>query len=182
MRWTLTDVVPLLVDARAVLTHIGILTFVDVCAVTTSLVQMISLITDATEHAKYVLTLAVNTQVTEHVTLINVYTGLFVVRVRMHETHLTVTLEGPWVIEALAILTQGWVLCTLINILTEETISTETSITHTLERSISVDALGIAVTTSIVGETFVHITTYLSVTCKVSIKFAVFTTRKHLTE
>lgn len=42
------------------------------CAVSTSDVQLVSLVTDTAEHAKDVLTLAVHTQIREHVAFIDV--------------------------------------------------------------------------------------------------------------
>lgn len=127
---------------------------------------MVAIITDATEHTKNIFALSINTKITEHITFIDVNTSLLFVWVWMHETHLTVTLEGPRVIKALAIFTTCRVLRTLINILTEETITPEPGITHTLERPVSVDALSVTITTSIVGEALIDITTHLAITCQ----------------
>ena len=94
---TLALIGSLHVDTRSILAHIGVVTLVNVGTVASRFIKMVALVTDATEHTKDVLTQAIHTQVTEHVALIYINTlpliVWFIVWVRMHEAHLTVTAE-----------------------------------------------------------------------------------------
>ena len=72
MGWTLTDVSSLRIDAVAVLAGLRVFTFVDVGTVTARLVQLESLVADATEHAVDILALTENAQVAEHQALVDV--------------------------------------------------------------------------------------------------------------
>lgn len=156
---TLALVESLLVDTCSVLAHGWVVTLVNIGAITSRFIKVVASVTDTTKHSKNVLTLAIHTEVVEHVTLVYINTLLFIVGVWVHEAHLTVTLEGPRVVQALAILAQGWVLRALIYVLTEGSVAPEPDITHTLEGSVSVDALSVAVTATVVGETLIDVPT-----------------------
>lgn len=163
---TLALVDSLLVDTRSVLAHVWIVTLVNVGAITSRRIKVVASVTDTTKHSKDVLTLAIHTEVVEHLTLVYINTVQFIGGVWVHEAHLTVTLEGPWVVQAMAILTQGWVLRALIYVLTEGAVAPEPDITHTLEGAVSVDALSVAVTATVVGETLVDIPTSFPISCE----------------
>lgn len=97
VRRTLALIGSLHVDARSILAHIRVVALIYVGTVASRFVKMVAFVTDATEHTKDVFTLAIHTQVTEHVALIYINTCLLIVWlivwVRMHEAHLTVTAE-----------------------------------------------------------------------------------------
>lgn len=155
-----------MVDTCSVLAHIWVLALINVSAITSRLIKVVASVTNTTKHSKDVLTVAIHTEVVEHVTLIYINTPLLIVGVWVHEAHLTLTPEGPWLIQALAILAKSWVLRALINVLTEEAVAPEPNITNTLEGAISVDALSIAVTSTIVGETLIDIPTSFPISWK----------------
>lgn len=97
---------------------------------------------------------------------------LFVTFIRMHETHFAFATERSWVVETLAVLAQTRIVGTLVDILTNVSISAESSVTDALrmkvdewcnsikfshklynhlERSFCVDTLSVLIATTVVG-------------------------------
>lgn len=156
--WTFADVGALLVNTSTKLADIRLITLVNVRAVTASVVQMVAVIADTSEHAKYIFALAVHAEVAKHVALVDIDACLLVVNVRVHETHLAIALEGAWEVETLPIFTERGILRAFVDVFAEVAISPESSVTDALEGAVSVDALGVLVTAAVVGETLVDIT------------------------
>lgn len=88
-------------------------TLIDVSTVASAAVQLITVVTHATEHSRKVLAGSEHTDVLE-VTLVDVLAGLAVLG--GGEAHLALTAVPSWSIETLAILTQVHVVRTLIHI------------------------------------------------------------------
>lgn len=68
----------------------------------------------------------------------------------MHKPHFTLASERARVIQALAVIAKGRVIRTLVNIATRISVTPKSGITDTLERTLSVDALGVLVAATVV--------------------------------
>lgn len=99
------------VDTQAIDAVHGVGTLVNICAVAATAVQLITLVTDAAEHPRQVLTAPGHTEVPEN-TLIHILAGTLV----LHgvEAHLTFTAVPTRGIETLPVFTKVHVLRTLI--------------------------------------------------------------------
>ena len=100
MRWTFACVRSLRVDADAVLAGLRVLALVHVRAVAAGLVEGVASVAGAAEDPVQVLADAVEADVVEQGTLINIDATLSVRRVRVHVTHLAFagerSLEIKW--------------------------------------------------------------------------------------
>jgi len=137
MRWTSADVFALRVDAGAILAGLWALTFVYISAVATGTIELVALVTFTTEHAKDVLAATKDTEITEHLTLVDVYASLLITLVRVHEAHLALATISTRIIQAVTIFTEGAILCALIDVLAVVAVASKTSITHALQNSFS---------------------------------------------
>lgn len=88
-------------------------TLIDVSAVSSTPIKLITIITDTAEHPWQILTCPKHTDVLE-ITLINILAGLVVLC--RGEAHLTLTAVSAWSIQALTVLTQVHIVCTLIHV------------------------------------------------------------------
>lgn len=157
MRWTLTHVTALRIDAIAVLTRLRILAFVDIRAVASRFVQLESLVADAAEHAVNILAFTKDAQIAEHLTLVDVDARLLVAFVRVHESHFALAAERARIIEALTVLAKCRVVGAFVNVLADVTVAAETRVANAFERSFGVDALGVLIATAVIGETLVNV-------------------------
>lgn len=110
---------------------------------------------DAAKHAENVFALTENADVVEHCTLVNVDACSLVVLRR--ESHCALAAVTAWMVDAVAVLTQRRDAAAFINVLTLVTISSESAVADAFEGSISVDARGVRVATSILPKALVHI-------------------------
>lgn len=157
VRRTLAHVLALSVYASTILAGLRILALVNVRAITTRAIQFIPLVALATEHAEDILAAPKHAQIAEHLALVYVHARLLVILIGVHEAHLTLAAERAGVVEAVAVLAEGVVVCALVYVLASVTIAPEAGVADALERSFSVDALGIRVAAPVVGQALVDI-------------------------
>ena len=132
MRWTLTHVTALRIDAIAVLTRLRILAFVNIRAVASRFVQLESLVADAAEHAVNILAFTKDAQIAKHLTLVDVDARLLVAFVRVHESHFALAAERARIIEALTVLAKCRVVGAFVNVLADVTVAAETRVANAL--------------------------------------------------
>lgn len=153
-----------IVDAGTMLARLRTAALVNVCAVASSFVQLISGVTVATEHAENVFALAVHADVREHTALVDIHTAPHVIR--LGKSHVTFAPIGASIIDALAILTDGCRLQTFVNVLALKSISNESLVTDTLEGTIGIDACCVRVTASIVPQALINVFAVDTITIK----------------
>lgn len=110
---TVTQVAAWSVHTQAIDAVHRISTLIDVSAVSSAPIQLITIIANAAEHPGEILTCPKHTDVLE-IALINVLTGLVVLC--RGEAHLTLTAVSAWSVQALTVLTQVHIVCTLIHV------------------------------------------------------------------
>jgi microsomal dipeptidase-like Zn-dependent dipeptidase len=59
---------------------------------------------------------------------------LFIALIRMHETHLALAAERSWVVETLAVLTQGGIVGAFVNVLTDVAVPAESRVADALKQ------------------------------------------------
>lgn len=160
---TFTNELALSVDALSIQARLRTFTLVYVGTIASRIVKLISFIALASKHAKNIFAASEYTQVVEHLTFIYVNTRGLAVIVGMHESHFALAAKGARVVEAVAVLAQTLLVQALVHVLARVAVALEAAVAHTLERSVRVNALGILVTSAIVGETLVDISTVDSV-------------------
>lgn len=136
VRWTATDVFALCVDAGTILARLRAFTLVYVSAIAAGAIEFVALVTLAAEHAKDVFTVAENTQIAEHLALVDVYASLLVVFVRVHETHLALAAIGTWIIQTMPVLAKCAVLRALVYVLAAVAVASKAGVAYALREPI----------------------------------------------
>lgn len=160
IRRALAYVFPLSIYTGAVLARLRILAFVDIRAISTGTVQLVSLVALATEHAEYILATTEHAQITEHLALVYIDARLLVTLVGVHEAHLALASKRSGIIEAVAILAKSIVVGAFVDILTSVAIPSEASVAIALERPLRIDALRVRVASSVVRKALVDVPTF----------------------
>lgn len=137
MWWTATDVFALRVDAGAILARLRTLALVHVSAIAAGTIEFVTLVTLAAEHAEDIFTVTENAQVAEHLALVDVYARLFVVLIRVHETHLAFAAISTRIIQAVPVLAKCAVFRALVDVLAAVAVASKASVAHALQEQIS---------------------------------------------
>jgi len=133
---TLADIFALRVDASAILTGLWAFALVHIGAVATGTIQLVTFVALAAEHAEDILAMAEHAQITEHIALVDVYAGLLVMLVRMHEAHFALAAISARIVQAMSVLAERDVLRTLVDILAAVAVAPETGIAYALQKSL----------------------------------------------
>lgn len=140
--WTVAQVAARGVDTQAIDTVHRVCTFIDVCAVASTPVQFIAIITGTTEHPRQVLAGPKDTDILESA-FINILAGLAVLC--GIEAHFALAAITPRCIETLSVLTQVHIVRTFIHICAGEAIPIEAFSAGTAVGPWCVDAVGVQV-------------------------------------
>jgi hypothetical protein len=146
-----------LVDARTVQAVVRVVTLVDVCTISSGCVQFIAGPTAALEVTDRIVAFAVDAEIAEHITFVDVGTRSFFVDGCI--SHVTFTAISARVVDALAVNTDVRINRTLVDVDALEPVAFESLVADTPETARRVDAGGVDVTAAVVRETLIYVGT-----------------------